>query len=252
MSGKTTKELLINIAQGNIEPPESFNPTGRGKPADKAKNQFPHCPGGRIPGALSAVAMRAMAVEKSERYLNVQQLATDVDAYQRGFATSAEDASTIGHLWLMANRHKRELLIGILIWIGISLALQGGKAIGTLAQSLGVVVWLVVLVAVFSFFARTRKREQKAVAASALALEERDRATAGQANAQKARATAQQELDAMKAQLASAQLAVANARCQANEGPDALLALDRVPEEFRAAKWRDLYKRAQKLSEKHD
>jgi eukaryotic-like serine/threonine-protein kinase len=252
VNGKTTDELLINIAKGKIEPPESFNPVGRGKAADNSERQFPHCPGGRIPTALSAVAMRAMSVDKADRYQNVPQLAADVDAYQRGFATSAEEIGAMGQMWLFLNRHKRELIIGGLIWIGISLALQGGKALGSMAQSLGVVVWVALVAGVIGLFARARKRELKAIESVSQAQKERDRAAAGEAVAQQARAFAQRELDNARGQLVGAQLAVAAARCQAGEGPDALQALGQVPEELRNQRWRDLFSQARDLSDKSD
>ena len=250
VEGKTTEECLINIAKGNIKPPDRFNPSKRckGKNGEQADEKFPHCPGNRIPTALSAVAMRAMAVNKADRYENVLQLAADVDNFQHGFATTAEEVSTMGHLWLMVNRHKRELFIGILIWIGISFAMQGGKAIGDLAKSVSIVVWVALVAAIIGMFASIRKKEQKARSAAKHAEGERDRAAAGEAMAQQARAYAQRELDSMQSKLAGAQLAVAGARCLAGEGRDALQALSQVPEQFRDAKWQDMFTRAEELA----
>jgi len=253
VEGETMEECLINIARGNIRPPESFNPPKRIKGSNSEsrdrENEFPHCPAGRIPAALSAVAMRAMAVNKSERYENVLQLAADVDNYQRGFATSAEEVSTLGHLWLWLNRHKRELIIGVLIWIGISVALQGGQALGKLARSLGLVAWLVLIGGLVAAFAGILRRERKALAAARQAGEERDRAAAGEAVAQQARNFAQREVDTLRGKLAGAQLALAEARCAAGEGRDALQILSQIPDPFRDVRWRELHARARERAE---
>ena len=46
------------------------------------------------------------AVEQSARYQSVPELQRDVQAYQNGFATSAEHASLAKQLVLLVRRHK--------------------------------------------------------------------------------------------------------------------------------------------------
>lgn len=65
-----------------------------------------HCPGKRVPSALSAVAMKAMALSSENRYQSVADLQDDIRKYQAGFATSAEDAGALRLLLLLVNRHR--------------------------------------------------------------------------------------------------------------------------------------------------
>lgn len=120
ISGKSLTEMMVNIVRGNIQPPVEFNPASRykkrkdAKPKDKAggrvveekKIEFFHCPGGRIPEALSAVTMKALALKPEDRYPTVPALQKDIEAYQGGFATSAEEADMLKLMILMIKRHK--------------------------------------------------------------------------------------------------------------------------------------------------
>lgn len=60
----------------------------------------------RIPQALDAVVMKAMSVEKINRYENADDLAEDIRSWLGGFATSAEDAGFIRNMALVFKRHK--------------------------------------------------------------------------------------------------------------------------------------------------
>ncbi len=113
--GKTLREMLANVVSGNIEPPTHFNRTksaGTVPPAaDGTKalpQEFPlrHCPGGRVPEALSAVAMKALTLDQAGRYQTVRALAEEVVAYQNGFATAAEEAGALQLVRLFIRRHK--------------------------------------------------------------------------------------------------------------------------------------------------
>ncbi|MCX6906966.1 MAG: hypothetical protein NTY01_02865, partial [Verrucomicrobia bacterium] len=89
-----------------------------------------HLPGGRVPESLSAVTMKAMALEQAARYQSVPELQREIEAYQNGFATSAEHASLLKQLVLFIKRHKAVfgtafaagLLITVLtVWFVINL-----------------------------------------------------------------------------------------------------------------------------------
>ncbi|OGV62190.1 MAG: hypothetical protein A3K19_01375 [Lentisphaerae bacterium RIFOXYB12_FULL_65_16] len=85
---------------------------GRRDPGEKAKPpSLPHCPGGRVPVVLSAVAMKALAMEQASRYQTVPELQADVEAWQGGFATSVEQAGAYRQLVLLAGRHRAEAVI---------------------------------------------------------------------------------------------------------------------------------------------
>jgi len=78
---------------------------GRTYPLDMAKKR-PHLPGGHIPDSLAAVVRKAMAFQPAARYASVAELQRDIEAYQNGFATSAEKAGAWKQLTLFVKRKK--------------------------------------------------------------------------------------------------------------------------------------------------
>ena len=114
VEGKSLDEVLKKVTSGNITPPSAFGATtGKGQPVVKGEvldakliKPLPHCPGGRVPSALSSVVMKALAVDKSKRYQNVGAFSADIEAYQNGFATRAENAGAIRQLVLLMKRHR--------------------------------------------------------------------------------------------------------------------------------------------------
>lgn len=132
VTGETVNEVLTRVASGAITPPTSYNPhhthasraTGQPvPPEDVAPPELAHCPDRRIPSALSAVAMQALARNQAKRYQSVTALQQDITAYQGGFATTAEHASAPRLLLLLLRRHRTEFALSF-----ISLALMLGLA----------------------------------------------------------------------------------------------------------------------------
>lgn len=60
----------------------------------------------QMPEALRAVTFKAMATRRSDRYPNVNALVADIEAYQNGFATSAEQAGLLRQLTLLIKRNR--------------------------------------------------------------------------------------------------------------------------------------------------
>lgn len=60
-----------------------------------------------VPASLAAVTLKAMNEESDERYQTVIELQEEMQRYQDGFATNAEDASFVKQLSLLIKRHKR-------------------------------------------------------------------------------------------------------------------------------------------------
>ena len=60
----------------------------------------------KIPRSLSAVAMKAMAPDMTDRYETVAQLRTEVHSYLAGFATNAENANFFKSLQLFYQRNR--------------------------------------------------------------------------------------------------------------------------------------------------
>jgi serine/threonine protein kinase len=121
VEGETVYEVVDKIITSAIAPPSSLNqPAKRGtrKTASKVVDEgvpevivFGHCPGKRIPESLSAVVMKALALDPADRYQNVEDLQADIAAFQGGFATKAERAGWLKHSLLFAGRHKKEVAL---------------------------------------------------------------------------------------------------------------------------------------------
>ncbi|WP_372807761.1 protein kinase domain-containing protein [Pontiella sp.] len=94
IEGGTVKESLQRTVRGDFE-----------LPAKRA-------PGLRIPAALAAIAMKAMATDPAGRYPSVAALIRDVHQYQDGFATIAENPTFLTHATLLVKRHK--LAVGLI------------------------------------------------------------------------------------------------------------------------------------------
>ncbi len=88
IEGGTVKDSLQKTVRGDFPPP--------GKRAPEL----------RIPPALAAIALKAMEIDPAVRYPNVAALIRDIQKYQEGFATSAENPTFITHLVLLVKRHK--------------------------------------------------------------------------------------------------------------------------------------------------
>jgi len=98
VEGHRTDDVLTKVREGAIVSPSTQ--TGEG---------LPHCPLGRVPDALSAVAMKALALCSEDRYIAAGELRQQIENWQAGYATDAEDASFWRHLRLFVARHKTEV-----------------------------------------------------------------------------------------------------------------------------------------------
>ncbi|MCP5539790.1 MAG: protein kinase [Akkermansiaceae bacterium] len=119
VDGDDISTVLKRVRTGAIPPPSTRRQTlvrretsGENASTVGAEREgggdspLPHCPGGRVPAALSAVAMKALRVDRAARYQSVSALQAEVMAYQRGFATSAEEAGLWRQFQLLTLRHK--------------------------------------------------------------------------------------------------------------------------------------------------
>jgi hypothetical protein len=78
-----------------------------------------------LPESLKAVTLKAMALERKRRYHSVQAFAQDLEAYQAGFATSAEHASLLKQLVLLAKRNRAaSVLLGLLLLCAFGFTLR--------------------------------------------------------------------------------------------------------------------------------
>ena len=159
IEGGDLRQILLKVTKGEITPPTTYNQsssTGSGTSPSRKKRRrsltpaemsraaaeasrkrradggkgpvpLPHCPGNRIPAPLSAVAMKALALDPEHRYQAVKELQADIEAYQSGFATSAEDAGLATQLLLLIKRHKTfvaaAVAVVLALVIGLAIAL---------------------------------------------------------------------------------------------------------------------------------
>ena len=142
VTGEDVRQVLENVASGNIVPPTVFNTRTSERDREVLKSfgdvipPLVHCPDRRIPAALSAVTMKAMARLPEERYVTVEDLQREITSFQGGHATSAEKATTLTLFLLMLKRRRAEFT---LIAVGMALLLALGiaafvKVTGTLAE----------------------------------------------------------------------------------------------------------------------
>jgi serine/threonine protein kinase len=70
-----------------------------------------HCPGAKPPEGLVAIVQKAMQHDPLLRYQTVEDLQTDIIAFQNGFAPSAERAGFLRQLQLLLGRRRREAVL---------------------------------------------------------------------------------------------------------------------------------------------
>jgi len=124
VEGKTAEEVLKKVGSGQITAPSQLHTSTKAKgdvPEASAIKPLPHLAGGRVPAALSSVAMKALAKERAQRYPDARSLGEDIEKWQSGFATMAEEAGLARQLTLLVKRHKTPFVIAAAAWLLITL-----------------------------------------------------------------------------------------------------------------------------------
>jgi serine/threonine protein kinase len=101
IDGTTLDEVLTKVKNGSI----SSMITKRGGKGAVAVGS-PTAMGPEVPEALQAVTLKAMATDRNKRYASVESFAGDIERYQNGFATQAEDAGAFKRIKLWVGRNK--------------------------------------------------------------------------------------------------------------------------------------------------
>lgn len=122
VQGTSLSDILKKVKSGAVSAMQAHFPRARvtGRHATKQK---------AIPPALEAVVHKAMHLDPAKRYMSVTDLIWDIEAYQSGFATSAEDAGVIRQIGLLICRHRALAAV-----VAISLA---GAVISALCLAAG-------------------------------------------------------------------------------------------------------------------
>lgn len=209
VEGKDVYEVLEKVQVAKITAPTEFGAT-TGKAAAQKKGEvleaklikpLPHMPGGRVPPALSAVAMKALTLPKGKRYPNVAAFSADIERYQGGFATTAENAGFGKQVALLIKRNKGVFTTAAAAWALIT----------------GLAVWFVV---------NLRAEERRAIA--------------GEESARASEAAAVREREATRQALAKSQLDLAEKEFERGKFVEANKILSDTPENFRDSNWRFL------------
>jgi serine/threonine protein kinase len=107
--GDDPQAILVKVAAGDFQP---------ARMATTGSQRLPHLPGGRVPDALSAVAQKAMANNAAQRYQTVRDFQADIQAYQSGFATTAENAGKVKQAVLLMKR-QRYVVAGLVVLLAL-------------------------------------------------------------------------------------------------------------------------------------
>jgi len=227
--GRNVREVLAKVRSGDFAPPTLYNtladpPTAQDVSLEEFSAQLqkshglPHCPHGRVPEALSAVTMRAMALKTDERYQTVTELLADIEAFLGGFATSVEHIGALGQLWLMMKRHQVvSALLGVML-VG---------AAGFIAK-------------VIASEGKARGSADEATREARNARHAETRAVNEATNARAAEAVAQQQKEAARQALAESRIALADAALRDRDVVQMRRHLDAVGTEHRNEDWRYL------------
>ncbi len=125
VSGTSLQEVLDRVRSGQIAP----MPAARVVNAPFGKTETP------IPEALRAVTFKAMSTHRLNRYANVSELIADIEAYQSGFATSAEQAGLIRQMTLLIKRNRLASAMAallLLVAIGFTIRLAQSEKLSRL------------------------------------------------------------------------------------------------------------------------
>jgi formylglycine-generating enzyme required for sulfatase activity len=101
IDGTTLDEVLTKVKNGSISSMVTKR-GGKGPVTVVAPTDM----GLEVPEALQAVTLKAMATDRNKRYPSVEAFAGDIERYQNGFATQAEDAGTLKRVLLFIKRNK--------------------------------------------------------------------------------------------------------------------------------------------------
>jgi serine/threonine protein kinase len=134
IEGATLNEVLTKVKRGEI----SSMITKRVKTGGVVVGA-PAAMGVEVPEALQAVTLKAMAMDRTKRYSSVEAFAGDIEAYQNGFATSAEDAGAWRRVKLWVGRNKvlagsMAAMCAVVSGFTVKVVAEGRKATRALAR----------------------------------------------------------------------------------------------------------------------
>ena len=217
VSGGSVAEVLEKVRKGET----TTMALPRGSLADRPPAQLED----PVPDSLRAVTLKAMACDRGKRYQNVAALVEDIDAYQNGFATSAEDASMWTQVLLFVNRHRAASALAAAMLVGGVLFTVRLAASESLARANAL---------------RADESAEEAREQAALAKTNATRAETNATRAEEKAREALEEKESAQRFAASAQIALAEVSEQNTNAGAMRSTLEAVPEGLRNQEWRYL------------
>ncbi len=111
IEGKTLDEILTKVRRGQISTMMSSGTTRKKKGGPQPEMKLQKSEG--VPDALQAVIRKAMSQSRNGRYASVQAFAADIESFQNGYATKAEDAGLMRQLGLFVRRNRFASMVAV-------------------------------------------------------------------------------------------------------------------------------------------
>jgi serine/threonine protein kinase/WD40 repeat protein len=115
IEGKTLEEILTKVRRGEISTMMSRKTTRKKNGGPQQQEQLQKSEG--VPEALRAVIRKAMSQSPDARYPSVQAFAAEIESFQNGYATKAEEAGVMRQLGLFVRRNRFASLVAIVFAI---------------------------------------------------------------------------------------------------------------------------------------
>jgi serine/threonine protein kinase/WD40 repeat protein len=234
VEGETLEDVLSKVRSVSIAPPTVYNEAIPSMRVGDEDGRLLHCPGGRVPAALSAVTMKALASDRAQRYQNVTELSADIEAYQSGFATTAEQAGALTLFRLFIHRHKALSVAASLVVI-LTMGFMAKVVSSERRASMSAIEADANAEAARKNEQQAQENEKRAEANARIAETNAALARAEAARATTAEGAALAEREATRRALAKAQIALAEAAYNAHDGVAMRAALREVPGDLRDA-----------------
>ncbi|MEM1294786.1 MAG: protein kinase, partial [Verrucomicrobiota bacterium] len=186
VEGKDVEEVLEKVRSANLEA------------TYRLSNE-------KVSNALAAVVTKALSLQPNERYQKVRELSADIEKWQAGFATQAEDAGLLRQVKLLIRRHKTFFATA-----AVALLILGGFS---------------------SWFVLNLRAKEK-------------RAAEGEAIAKVAQADAEERRMIAEETSAKSSILLADSAYQRKDGRMMNVFLNQVPEVYRDADWKYLKSRS--------
>ena len=111
IEGKTLDEVLTKVRRGQISTMMTRGTTRKKKGGPQQETKLQKSDG--VPEALQAVIRKAMSQSRDARYASVQAFAADIESFQNGYATKAEDAGLMRQLGLFVRRNRFASMVAV-------------------------------------------------------------------------------------------------------------------------------------------